>query len=169
MDSMTMPITSLIGSALTFAWTCYFWLVRVKRERPDLRPYFADHEMFLGTSTGETRQVGVKLGLVVANYSSLPNAVLGVRLWLRRRDGEWLAVENLSYAPDTPMPFNVPAMQTVVVRLVGRVAFPYADDLEGTPQTLADYLEKHLAGPREFGVEVRGLGNFLATAELTAG
>src|SRR6516225_3303042 len=72
-----MPVLSMIGSALTALWTAYFWLVRVKRERPDLRPYIADQEMFLGNTVGETRQVGLKLGLIVANYSSLPNALLG--------------------------------------------------------------------------------------------
>ena len=41
------------GTALSFLWTGYFWLVRVKdRERPDLRPYVADQEWFLGSTAG---------------------------------------------------------------------------------------------------------------------
>jgi hypothetical protein len=87
MNTMMMPIASMIGSALTAAWTGYFWLVRVKRERPDLRAYLADHEMFLAHSTVDQRHVGLKMGLIVANYSSLPNALLGVRLWVRQKDG----------------------------------------------------------------------------------
>src|SRR4051812_42616187 len=76
MSTMMMPIASMVGSALTAAWTAYFWLVRVKRERPDLRVYLADQEMFLAHSTGDQRHVGIKLGLIVANYSALPNALL---------------------------------------------------------------------------------------------
>jgi hypothetical protein len=164
--TMAMPVFSMIGSALTAAWTAYFWVVRVKRERPDLRPHLADHEVFLGNTVGEARQVGIKLGLVVANYSSLPNALLGVRLWIRKRDGGWLPIESVTFDAKTPLPFNVPAMQTVLVRIMGRVAFPTADDIEGTPTTLADYLNRHAATPREIGVELRGLGDHIATAEV---
>jgi len=167
MSSMSMPALSMLGTALSFLWTGYFWLVRVKRERPDLRPYIADQEWFLGTTVGPTLQIGLKLGLIVANYSSLPNALLGVRLWLRQRDGRWLAVEGLSFDPKTPLPFNVPAMQTVLVRLTGRVAFATADDIEGDSTTLAKYLDRYAAQPREIGVELRGLGDYISTAELT--
>jgi hypothetical protein len=168
MSTMMMPIASMVGSALTAAWTGYFWLVRIKRERPDLRPYLADQEQFLAHSTGEHRHVGIKLGLIVANYSSLPNALLGVRLWLRGRDGGWLEVDNVTFDAKTPLPFNVPAMQTVLVRVAGRVAFPTDDDFEGTPTVLASYLDRHLAARREIGVELRGLGEYIATAELFA-
>jgi hypothetical protein len=161
-----MSITSMLGTAFTFAWTAYFWLVRVKKERPSMRPYLADQEMFLGSTVGETRQVGIKLGLVVANYSSLPNALLGVRLWLRQRDGGWLAIENLTFDAKTPLPFNVPAMQTALIRIAGRVAFPTVDEIEGAPSTLNDYLSRHIASPREFGVELKGLGDYIATEEL---
>lgn len=99
-------------------------------------------------------------------YRSLPNALLGVRLWLRQRDGGWLPVEGITFDPKTPLPFNVPAMQTVLVRIAGRVAFPTADDIEGTPATLANYLDRHVATPREIGVELRGLGDYIATAQL---
>jgi hypothetical protein len=165
--TMMMPVFSMIGSALTFLWTTYFWLVRVKRERTDLRPYIADQEFFLGNTVGETRQVGLKLGLIVANYSALPNALLGVRLWLRQRDGGWLPVEGVTFDPQTPLPFNVPAMQTVLVRIAGRVAFPTAEDIEEAPTTLANYLDRYVAEPREVGIELRGLGDFIATAEAT--
>jgi hypothetical protein len=166
MSTTMMPIASMIGSALTAAWTAYFWLVRVKRERPNLRPYLADQEQFLAHSTGEHRHVGIKLGLIVANYSSLPNALLGVRLWLRQRDRGWLEVENVAFDAKTPLPFNVPAMQTVLVRVAGRVAFPTIEEIEGTPTVLNDYLDRNLAAKRQIGVELRGLGDYVATAEL---
>jgi hypothetical protein len=166
--SMAMPIFSMLGSALTFLWTGYFWLVRVKRERPDLRPHLADHEVFLGNTVGETRQIGIKIGLVVANYSSLPNALLGIRLWLRKRDSGWMPIEGVTYDAKTPLPFNVPAMQTVLVRIAGRVSFPTADEIEGTPTTLTNYLDWHSVTPREFGVELRGLRDYFATAEVVA-
>jgi hypothetical protein len=164
--SMMMPIASMIGSALTALWTAYFWLVRVKRERPDLRAYIADQEMFLGNAVEGNRQIGIKLGVIVANYSSLPNALLGIRLWLRLRAGGWLPIEGITYDAKTPLPFNVSAMQTVLVRMAGRVAFPTEDDIEGTPSTVANYLERNVAAPRLIGIELRGLGDYIATAEL---
>jgi hypothetical protein len=167
MSSMSMPVLSMIGTVLSFAWTAYFWLIRVKRERPDLRPYIADQEWFLGSTVGPTRQIGVKLGVIVANYSSLPNALLSIRLWLRQREGRWLAVEGVSFDPKTPLPFNVPAMQTVLVRVTGRVAFPTTDAIEGDSTTLSKYLERYAAQPRQIGVELRGLGDYISTAELS--
>lgn len=164
---MMMPIASMIGSALTALLTVYLWVVRIKRERTDLRPYIADQEVFLGNTIGETRQVGLKLGLIVANYSSLPNALLGVRLWLRQKDGGWLPMEGVTFDARTPLPFNVPAMQTALIRIAGRVAFPTADDIEGTPTTLADYLDRYVVAPREIGIELKGLGDYIATAEVT--
>jgi hypothetical protein len=124
--------------------------------------------MFLAHSTGDQRHVGVKLGLIVANYSSLPNALLGLRLWMRQRDRGWLEVESVSFDAKTPLPFNVPAMQTVLVRVAGRMAFATVDDFEGTPAALASYLDQYLAGKRMIGVELKGLGDYVATAEVSA-
>jgi hypothetical protein len=163
---MMMPIASMIGSALTAAWTAYFWLVRIKRERPDLRAFFVEHETFLAHSTVEHRHVGVKLGLIVANYSTLPNALLGIRLWARQKNGGWMAVENITFDAKTPLPFNVAAMQTVLVRVAGRIAFPIVDDFEGTPTAMSSYLDRNLAAKCEIGVELRGLGDYIATTEL---
>jgi len=164
--STSMGMLSMLGSALSFLWTGYFWLVKVRRERPKLQPYLADHDMFLGAMIGESRQVGIKLGLIVANYSSLPNALLGVRLWLRQRDRKWLEVESASFDKETPMPFNVPAMQTALIRITGRLSFPVTDELEGTASAAVEYVKRYLADPCRIGVELQGLGSYIATAEL---
>jgi hypothetical protein len=125
--------------------------------------------MFLAHATVGERYVGVKLGLIVANYSSLPNALLGIRLWVRQKDGGWMAIENVTFDAKTPMPFNVSAMQTVLVRAAGRIAFPIVDDFEGTPTALSSYMDRNLAAKREIGVELRGLGDYIATAEVPVG
>ena len=47
------------------------------------------------------------------------------------------------------------------------MAFATADDIEGDSTTLAKYLDRYAAQPREIGVELRGLGDYISTAELT--
>src|SRR5262245_3219762 len=102
-----MSMFGFLGSIFSTLATAYFWLVRMRQERPRLRPYLADHELFLGLSRDNVRQVGVKLGVVVANYSILPNAILGAKLSVRTRVG-WQEVGNVSFDKATPQPFNLP-------------------------------------------------------------
>jgi hypothetical protein len=80
-----------------------------------------------------------------------------------------MAVENVTFDPKTPLPFNVPAMQTVLVRIAGRIAFSTVDDFEGTPTAMSNYLDRNLAARREIGVELKGLGDYIATTEVTVG
>jgi hypothetical protein len=71
---------SLVGPAISALATLYFWLVRARGERPKLKCELSDRELFLGAGTAEQRQIGLKLGFVVANYCTLPNAVLVVKM-----------------------------------------------------------------------------------------
>ena len=68
---------SLAGSAFSTVRTAYFWLVRVQRERPKLSPFVIDREFFLGAMTAQSRQIGFKVGLVVANYHFLSDVIAG--------------------------------------------------------------------------------------------
>lgn len=160
MDMMSM--TSLAGSVFSTACTAYFWLVKVRREQPLLRSQLADREIFLGNGGTEVRQIGLKVGLIVANYSLLPNALLGARLWIKQRDGHWQETQNLSFDKQTPLPFNLPTLQTVLLRLNGTVSFPTSAALEeaGTSnKILTAYTEHYLAEPRELRVELQGLND----------
>jgi hypothetical protein len=154
MDSY-MSYIGFAGSALSMLTTFYFWTVRVRNERPRLQSYLMDRELFLGLARDDMRQIGVKVGVIVANYSSLPNAILGARAWIRLRSG-WAEVENVAFDKQTPPPFNVPPLQTVMLRLSGTLTFAYDEALEDGSKTLTNYLAL-LAEPFEIKVELRHL------------
>jgi hypothetical protein len=162
-----VPYVGLAGSVFSTVLTVYFWLVKSRRERPDLRGFLADRELFLGTQTADRRQIGVKLGLVVANYSSLPNAILGVSMSAKQRDGTWLALEDVTFDKQTPMPFNVPSLQTVLLRVTGRANLASVGTLEQGGNLLGNYITHYLTNPREFRVELQALNDRRFTATLT--
>src|SRR5690348_9648640 len=116
-----MAYIGLAGSVLSTLATLYFWLVRMRHEQPCLRPYLVDSEFFLGLGRDNVRQLGMKAGIAVANHCVLPNALLRIRLWVRRHDG-WQEVEHLSFDKVTPQPFNIPPMQTVLLRVAGSLS-----------------------------------------------
>lgn len=157
---------SFAGSAFSTLATVYFWFVRARGERPNLRPYVVDREFFLGAMTPESRHIGVKLGLVVANYSTLPNALLRATLQLRGRAGQWLAVADLAFDKSTPLPFNLPPLTTVLLRLNGTLAFPFSAALEEGNKTVANYLRDHVAEPRMVRVELHSLKDRVDIVEL---
>jgi len=140
--------------------------VRLRRERPRLRPHLIDREFFLGRGDGAAREIGVKLGVVVANHSLLPNALLGVRLWFRRADGSWQAADDVAFDERTPLPFNLPSSQTALLRLRATLKFDYDAELE-EGNVAQKYLNHYLPDPRQLRLELHGLGDHLARHELT--
>ena len=154
------------GSAVSMLTTLYFWFVRMRRERPYLKPQVVDKEFYLGLSRDEVRQIGLKVGLIVANYSVLPNAILGARMWVRLRNG-WQEVGHLAFDKLTPQPFNIPPLQTVLLRLTGTLSFPYDNALEEGSKTTANYLTSFLAQPHEMKLELRSLDEGADTHVLT--
>ncbi|MFO0865724.1 MAG: hypothetical protein U0744_13915 [Gemmataceae bacterium] len=165
MESL-MSIVSLGGSAASFLATFYFWLIRANRERPRLRPYILDREFFLGNSTIEIRQIGVKVGLIIANYSTLPNALVGSKASLRGPSGQWVELGQFAFDKQTPLPLNLPPMTTVLLRVAGNLTFPCAADLEEGNKTAGNYLRKHLGEPRALRIELRSLNDRTDTFEL---
>jgi hypothetical protein len=148
----------IAGSAFSTLATLYFWLIRMRQEQPNLKPYLADKEFFLGLSRDEVRQIGLKVGVIVANYSVLPNSILGARLWVKTKAG-WQEVGHLAFDKQTPQPFNLPPMQTVLLRLTGTLSFPYQDALETGSKTTANYLNDCLAQPLEMKLELHQLND----------
>lgn len=153
-----IPFVSLAGSLFSTVATAYFWLVRMRQERPCLRPHLVDKEFFLGVSRDNSRQIGLKLGVIVANYSALPNAILGARLWIKLREG-WQELTGVAFDKQTPQPFNVPSLQTVLLRLNGTLAFPFQETLEDGNNTVANYLGRFGSQLREIKFEFRRLGD----------
>jgi hypothetical protein len=154
------------GSAVSMLTTLYFWLVRMRHERPCLKPYLADKEFFLGLGRDDVRQIGMKVGIIVANYSVLPNAILGTRLWIRLQDG-WQEVGHLAFDKQTPQPFNIPPLQTVLLRLTGTMSFPCLNALEEGSKTLANYLGRFLSQPLEIKLELQHLHHHTNAHVLT--
>jgi len=155
----TMSLFSAAGSGFSTLATAYFWFVRNRREKPSLRTYLADREFYLGRGGAENRQIGFKLGLIVANYSVLPNSLLGVTLAVKRKDGGWHPVQGMTFDPQTPLPFNIPPMQTVLLRVNGHLAFPNEDAIEKSNTILGGYLDKYIADPRLVQAKLRSLND----------
>jgi len=153
------------GSAVSMATTLYFWLVRMRKEKACLKPYLADTEFFLGNSRDGVRQIGLKLGIIVANYSVLPNSILGVRMWVRLQEG-WQLVGILTFDKQTPQPFNIPSLQTVLLRLNGTLTFLYQDALEEGSKTTSNYLSGFVVQPLEIKLELRQLNEIVDTHVL---
>jgi hypothetical protein len=161
-----VPYAGLVGSVFSTVLTVYFWLLKANRERPNLQGFPADRELFLGNRATGKRQIGVKLGAVVANYSTLPNAILSVAVAVKQKDGIWLPLEDVTFDKQTPLPCNVPSLQTVLLRVMGRANFANVDALEQGGNILGNYLNHYFTSPREFRVELRALNDRTFTATL---
>jgi hypothetical protein len=161
-----LAVASFGGSVFSTLATFYFWLVRARGERPNLKPYAIDREFFLGASNPQTRQIGFKLDLVVANYSTLPNALIKAKLQLRGRGENWVDVGGLAFDKQTPLPFNLPSLTTVLLRLNGTLSFPYAPALEDGNKTVGNYLRENLAEPRVARIELHSLNDRVDIVEF---
>lgn len=139
MDGSTMALdfdtareyASLCGSVLALASTFYFWLVRSNRERPQLAIHpigdlsgslvsaNEDLEIYHRLRPGKNEHcVKYWLHLAIVNNSSLPNAVLGIRVWLKLSDGKWQAMEVQSQSADQDLlPVNVDPLTTSGLKL----------------------------------------------------
>ena|SRR5438105_4104316 len=158
-SSHLMSTVSLFGSAASAAATAYFWISRFRREQPNLRIYPAAQtpDVILGVYRGETRSLQFKTSAVVANYSSMPNAVISVELGMKRRDGSWADIAIVRAAG---LPLNVPPMTTARLELEWSVMLPSlapAEALRANEITNA-YLEHYYATPAKFGVSIWALG-----------
>src|SRR5437868_1568024 len=86
---------SLVGSAFATLSSLYLWAVRFRGERPNLTVHLAGPVGADTLAAGADAPPGTARALftvkaVVANYSTLPNAVLAVKVWVRAADGGWL-------------------------------------------------------------------------------
>jgi hypothetical protein len=148
---------SFAGSVLATASTAYFWLVRANGERPRLKTYRVaalDGAQLAGGPGTMRSQFYVKA--VVANYSSLPNAVLGVRTWVKGRDGAWQEAATILDEKSQP-PFNLPPLHTVPLGLTITITVPEAGPDAPRPASRREAAFQSVAQPVEIKVELRGL------------
>jgi hypothetical protein len=163
---------NLFLSLSTAGFTIYFWLVKAAQERPRLRVHPAAPRIggWARSSCGDPVTLVLDVKAVLANHSSQPNAVLGVRAWVRRRDGSWQEAEA---TPDvkTPLPLNLPPMQTLRLDLAAAVTFPAlpeGDACRNTHETFALYRDRHLGQAPQVKVELTALGGRLFSDVLTS-
>ncbi|MCA9052647.1 MAG: hypothetical protein KDA75_02365 [Planctomycetaceae bacterium] len=152
-------LLSLAGSIFSTVCTAWFWFVRVRRERPNLTAHLLEHEFFLAHGGGDSRTIGCKAAVVLANNSILPDAVLGARLSVLSSSGGWLPLDGLVADAHAALPINLPPQQTGVIRLTGRLAFPWDPDAEGTRTALQTYLARNVATPIQMQLETLGLND----------
>lgn len=172
MDGLTSVLS--FGVSMTTAMvTFYFWIVKARREQPWLKIYQADPQVsgHAQSSCGDPVKLVFEVKSVVANYSSLPNALLAVGAAVKLRDGTWLDAEA-RLDPRTPLPLNMAPMQTVRLDLIVTVALPAIPEGEGcknTHETFALYRQRYLTQPLETRVTLKTLGERLFADLLTLG
>ena len=161
MDSFTTMISFSV-SMCSALFTIYFWITKARMERACLKTYPVEPHMggHAFSSHGDPIKLIFEPKLIVANYSSLPNALLGVRAWLKTREGGWLPAK---VAPDvsTPLPINVPPLQTVRLNLSVPVevpACPEGEECRNTSATFRLYRDRFLPAELELKLELTGLG-----------
>ena len=151
---------SLGGSAMAVISTFYFWLVRANKESASLKAYLvkpidAHWPMRVGGGSEGMVASRYQLHLAVANYSSLPNAMIGYRVDVKMPDGQWkelkLDTESL------PVPANIGPMSTIGISLFGDISVPGSLDGTGTRDREVG-AHKAIARPPQFRVELKSLG-----------
>jgi hypothetical protein len=163
---------SIVVSFLSAMVTFYFWLVKAKKERPDLKIYKADAQLggYAHSSCEDPVKLIFEVRSVVANYSTLPNALLGARGWVKLRDGSWREGEA-RLDPKTPLPLNIAPLQTVRLDLAVAItvpAIPEGNSCRNTNETFALYRDRCISQPVEVKVAVNTLGEKLFASVLTS-
>lgn len=161
-----MSIMSLTGSIFSTTCTGYFWFVKVRREQPNLKCFLHDHDLFLGNGRGDTRGIGMNVNVIVANYSTLPNAVLGVKLSVKLKEGQWQPLTGVTCDKGSPLPLNINPLQTTILRLSGRLTFATVDEAESQRDIVGAYGKNYLIQPLEFQIELTSLNNRVESSQL---
>jgi hypothetical protein len=153
---------SLGVSICTAVATFFFWIVKASKERPYLKIYPADPPFsgYVQSSCSDPIKLTFEVKTVVANYSTMPNAVLGARATVKMSDGSWREAET-RIDPKTPLPMNIASLQTVKLDLSLAVvvpAVPEGQTCKNTHQTFALYRDRFVAQPLQVNVELKTLG-----------
>jgi len=171
MDSLGSELS--MGISITTALiTFYFWVVKARREQPRLRIYQAEPQLggHAQSSCADPVKLVFEVKSVVANYSTLPNAVLGVLAAVKMRDGSWQEAET-RLDPKTPLPLNIPPMQTLRLDLALTIAVPAVAEGEAcknTNETFALYRQRCVSQPLEVKIALKTLGEKLFADVLTS-
>lgn len=168
-DIKPAEVFSALASVGSLAVTGYFWLVRMRSERPRLKTHLVGLvKVDSARSFESTWDPVVVARVAVLNLSTLPNVVLGARGWARLADGSWAEADvKISGGADA---FNVAPKVAEFRELtfeLPSVAKPAvaAEVLEGMPWREA--LEPALGGSIALRVELVALDGHTFTDEFT--
>ncbi len=109
----------------------------------------------------------LKSGLSLPIIRALPNALVGAKINLPAKDGSCLELASLTFDKLTPLPFNLPSMQTVLLRLQGTLNFAYTEALETGSKTESAYLQHFLAEPWTMRLDLLSLNDRHDAFELS--
>jgi len=169
-DIKPAEVFSTLASVGSLAVTGYFWLVRMRGERPRLKTHFVGLVKVDSARSFESSwDPVVVLRIAVLNLSTLPNVILGARGWVRLADGSWAAADaKIGGGADA---FNV-APQVAEFRELTlelpSVALPAgvsAEALEG--MSWREALEPALGGSIALRIELLALDGKTFTDEFT--
>lgn len=149
---------SLGGSVLALASTLYFWLIRANRERAQLTAHLIGDMQ--GSIVTPHRDLAVYhrlkpaanehclkywLHIAVVNNSSLPNALLGARVWIKFKDGDWRQMEVRHTDDQSDLfPVNLNALSTSGLKLALATTYSgvFEQDHEGRAAAAGDALNR---------------------------
>jgi hypothetical protein len=159
-------------SICTALATFYFWIVKYRQEKPWLKIYQAEPQLagHAQSASSDPIKLVFDLKTVVANYSSLPNAVLGAQSWIRMQDGSWREAET-RFDPRTQLPLNLASLHTVRLDLsatIGVSAVPEGDACKNTNEAFVLYRDRYVSQPLEVKVALQTLGEKLFADVLTS-
>jgi hypothetical protein len=168
-DLRPSEVFSALASIGSLAVTGYFWLVRMRRERPRLKTHLVGVEKVDSAREFESKwDPIVVLRVAVLNLSTLPNVVLGARGWVRLADGTWAEADaRLGSRAEA---FNV-APQVAEFREL-TLELPSVTKPAGSGAALEEMswreaLEPAVGGRLAFRVELAALDGKTFTDELT--
>src|SRR5262245_52745907 len=161
---------SLGVSICTAVMTFLVWVLKASRERARLKIYAAEAQIggWAQSSCGDPIKLSFEVKSVVANYSTLPNAVLAAQAAVLLRDGSWHAGETRIDAK-TPMPFNLAPLQTVKLDLsfvVPLPAVPEGEACKNTQEPSDVYCDLSRFNPLQVKVMLTSLGDKQSAAVL---
>ncbi len=159
MSLLNMGMSTLAGAA-----SAALWVLQLREKQPQLSIYLDQLERlrFDAGPDEATWVVSVQFKLVVANNSTLPNAVLKARAWLRSREGAWLEgeprlVEEAVGIDSLPgLPVNLASRTTAALRLHQCFVIPRPGGEEDCDDLT--YFRRVTSRSPQLKVELTGLG-----------
>lgn len=149
-------LASLMASLIALSSTIYFWLIRANGEKAQLTvhpvspmsgsvvTFFSDRATVQRMQPRDGEYCfKYWLNLAVVNNSSLPNALLGINVWLQLRTGAWVQMDVRSQEENQDLfPINLSSLTTASLKLalVTKLSEKIQDDNQGRAEAAGNIL-----------------------------